>query len=151
MNVKVILLQDVPDLGDRDDIVEVSEGHARNFLIPEGKAVLATIDEVRAVEERKAARARAAEEELRSIQKLAEQLDGLEVPISVKVSDAGTLYAAVTKEKIAGSLKALGYTVALDWIQLPEPLKQEGEFDVLLEFPHKLDATIKVIVKGEEK
>ncbi|MBI4262256.1 50S ribosomal protein L9 [Candidatus Uhrbacteria bacterium] len=148
MKIKIILLQNVPDLGDKDDVVEVAEGHARNFLIPKGLGILATPDTLRARDERKAAAVHTAETELKHVQKLAEQLDGIDVIIEAKVSEEGTLYAAVTQERIAKELSVMGYSVDATWILVPEAIKEEGEYDVQLHLPHGLEAIIKVIIKG---
>ncbi len=148
MKIKIILLDNVPNLGDRDDVVEVAEGHARNFLIPKGLGILATPDTLRVLEERKAAVVHAAETELRHMQKLAEQIDGIDVPIEARVSESRTLYAAVTNERIAKQLGVIGFLVDPAWILVPGAIKEEGEYDVALHLPHGLEAMIKVIIKG---
>lgn len=148
--MKVILLQNVKELGNKNDIKNVADGYAKNYLLPNKIAVLATNNGLEVLEETKEAEAQKAEEELLHFQELAEQIDGTELEISAKVSDNGKLFGSVTTAVIADKLKELGFNVDKDQVNLKEPIKELGEYDVILEFPHNLEAKIKVIVTASE-
>ena len=93
--------------------------------------------------------AKKAEEELSRIQELAGQLEGLEVIISMKTGEQEQLYESITPQKIRERLKELGYDVKKDMVKLENPIKELGEFPVLLEFDHGIEAKITVVVTEE--
>jgi len=109
--MKVILLKDVEKLGKKGEIKEVSNGYARNFLIPEELAIIANKDEMARLEEQQEIETQKAEEELVEHQKTATQLDGLELEIPVKVSEESKLFGAVTSIQIMEKLKEQGIKV----------------------------------------
>jgi len=147
--MKVILVQDVKDLGHEGDVVEVSDGHARNFLFPQNLAVSATADSLKQKAEKDAALTRKQHRELSVTGDLAAELDGFELILQEKVSDGGVLYAAVTPKMIADALKKEGLKVDPEWVELSHPLKEPGDYPVSLSLPHGFEAEIKVII--EEK
>ncbi len=149
--MKVIFLKDVKGLGKAREVKEVSDGYARNFLIPNELAKEATKEAVAALESQNDLLEEQAEEALKEIQELATKLDDLEVPMAVKVGDEGQLFESVTASKIADTLKEMGYQVKKGQIELEEPIREPGEFPVKLKFEHNLEAEIKVIISGEEK
>lgn len=148
--MKVILLQNIEKLGRKNDIKIVADGYARNFLIPKKMAVLATEADLEELEEFKEAEIQQAEEELSRYQELASQIDGFEVEIPVKMNENGKLFGAITTAKIAESLKKAGFNVEQEQIKLKEPIKEIGEYEIDIEFPHKLEAKIKVVVSTVE-
>ncbi len=148
--MKVILLQNVKKLGSKNDIKNVADGYAKNYLLPNRIAVLATNDELEVLEEIKEDEAQKAEEELLRFQELVEKIDGTELEISAKVSDNNKLFGSITPTVIADKLKELGFNVDKDQVNLKEPIKELGEYDIILEFPHNLEAKIKVIVTASE-
>lgn len=148
--MKVILLQNIKKLGHKNDVKSVADGYAKNYLLPNGMAVLATNNELETLEETKEAEAQKAEEELLHFQDLAEQIDGTELEISVKVSDNGKLFGSVTAAMIADKLRELGFNIDKEQVSLKEPIKEIGECEVVLEFPHNLEAKIKVIITASE-
>ena len=148
--MKVILLKDVEKLGKKGDVKEVADGYARNFLIPNKLVVLATKSELAKLEEQKKIEAQKAEKELIRFQEIASQVDGLELEIPVKVSEDGKLFGTITANQIAESLKEKGFEIKKEQIKLEKPIKEIGEYEVTIEFPHNLEAKIKVIVlEGE--
>jgi len=157
--MKIILLKDVEKLGKKNDIKNVADGYARNFLIPKKLAVLATKSEIAKLAEQKKIEAEKAEEELKLYQELASQIDGLELEISAKIAEEGKLFGTVTTSQIAEKLKenlsgskALqeGLEIKKEQVKLEQPIKEIGEYEATIEFPHNLEVKVKVIVVEEK-
>ncbi len=145
--MKVILLKDVPGTGKKDEIKEVADGFARNFLLLKGLAKLATQDVVDALKAHEEKLKREMERELKDSQVSAERVDGREVTITAKASETGTLYSAIGAEKIADAIKRqLGVVVKPGQIMFGKAIKEYGERAVLIKFPHGLEANLRVIV-----
>jgi large subunit ribosomal protein L9 len=149
--VRVILRNDIAKLGRTGEVVEVSDGYARNYLLPRALALPATTDnerritkEGKQVAEKQAATAAAAKD-------LAGQLAGLRsVNIQAK-ADGETLYGSIGAEEIAAALAAEhGISVPAAAVQLAEPIKQVGAHDVLFKLADGAEATVKVWVLPEE-
>ena len=149
--MKVILLQDVEKIGKKYEVKDVSDGHARNFLIPKGLAKPATEDALKWLETQKAALELKAEEDLKKVQAMASTLDGQEIIIAVKVGDEKQLFEAVTIQKVFEKLKEMGFEVKKTQILLEAPLKELGEFPIKIRFSHNLEVEIKVIVTEEKE
>ncbi|KKW32331.1 MAG: 50S ribosomal protein L9 [Candidatus Uhrbacteria bacterium GW2011_GWA2_52_8d] len=147
--MKVILMSDVKELGKEGEIVEVSDGHARNFLFPQNLAVAATADSLKQKAEKEASLTRKEHKEMSVAGDLAASLEGFELVLQEKVSDGGVLYAAVTGKAIADALKKAGYKIDPSWIDLAHALKEPGEYTVGISLPHGFEAQIKVLI--EEK
>ena len=148
--MRVILLQDIENLGKKYDVKEVADGYARNFLIPKGLAKPATEEALKWLETQKEAEAKKAEEELKMVQERATAIDGLEVIIPVKIGEDGQLFESITSQKISEKLKELGFEIKKTQIDLLEPIKELGEFPVKIKFEHNLEAEIRVIVIEEK-
>ena len=147
--MKVILLQDIENLGKKYEVKNVKAGHARNFLIPKGLAKPATVEALKRLETEKEIAEKKAEEELKGVQTSASNLEGQEVIIKVKVGEENQLFESVTSQKISEKLKELGFKVKKNKILLEEPIKELGEFPVKIKFEHNLETEIKVIVVEE--
>lgn len=147
--MKVILLQDVENVGKKFDVKEVADGHARNFLFPQGLAKQATKEAQEWVRVQKELIAQSAEAELKTVQELASKLDDTEVPLQVKVGDEGQLFESVNAQKITDRLKELGFNVKKSQVKLEDPIKELGEFPVKVSFDHNLEAEIKLIITEE--
>lgn len=157
--MKVILLQDIENLGKKDDVKNVADGYARNFLLPKKMAVLATPSELKQLEGRKKIEAEKSEEELKALQEVVTQIDGLEIEIPAKVGEDGKLYGSITASQIAQKFKDIlslnkvlpeGFDIQPEQIQLAEPIKEIGESEVVIGFAHGLEAKVKVIVVEEK-
>lgn len=148
--MKVILLQDVEELGKKYEVKEVKDGHARNFLLPNKLAKPATKESLKWLADQKEVIEKEAEEDLKKAQELASQIDGLEVPISVKVGDEGQLFESINSQKISEKLKEMGFEVKKSQIKLADPIKELGEFPVNINLDHNLESEIKVIINGEK-
>jgi len=148
--MRVILLQDVENLGKKYEIKEVKDGYARNFLIPKGLAKPATEEALKWLEIQKEIEAKKAEEELKKVQEIASAIDGQEIAIPVKIGEEGQLFESITSQKISEKLKELGFEIKKTQIDLPEPIKELGEFPIKIKFEHNLEAEIKVIIVEEK-
>ncbi len=145
--MKVVLLQRVPTLGERGDICDVADGHARNLLFPKKLAIPATAQAIAEAEAEREAARRRSERELAALQKLATQLDGYELEVEETASDAGTLYAAVGAQKVAQLLKERGFDIKKTQVTMT-PIKTPGEYAATVRFDHGLEAELKLIVTG---
>ncbi len=148
--MKVILLQDVEDVGKKYEVKDVKDGHARNFLIPKKLAKAATPKALEWLESQKDVIEKEIEEGLKKTQELASRLDGVEVTIGLKVGDSGELFESVTAAKIADQLVKMGYEVKKSEVTLKDPIKEVGEYPVKINLDHNLEAEITVVISGEE-
>jgi large subunit ribosomal protein L9 len=146
--VKVILARDVPSLGKAGTVVEVKEGYARNYLIPRGLAVEATEGALRSFQEQQEAMKRRAERERARARELARALSETAVVIRVRAGEGGRLFGSVTAETIAQTLRERGVEVSRKQIELPEPIKALGTYEVTVHLGHGLRAPIRVRVEG---
>jgi len=147
--MKVILSKDVKDLGKKGQAVEVSEGYARNFLLPRGLAVIATEGAVRSIEQEKQAVQRKKAREHQEAQQLAEKLNKSSIRITVRAGEGSKLFGSVTGADIASALSAQGILVDKRKIDLREPIKVAGTYKVDVKVYQETVATITVVVAGE--
>lgn len=148
--MKVILLENIENLGKKYDIKEVASGYARNFLFPKNLAKLADEENLKWLENQEKTKSQEEEQELKRIQELASQVDGLEVQMPIKIGEKGQLFEAITPQKISEKLKEMGFDVKKTRINLLEPIKEVGEFPVKINFEHNLEANIKVVIIEEK-
>ena len=148
--MKVILLQDINDLGKKYEVKETKPGYARNFLIPKGLAKPATKEALKWLETQRESEEKIAEEELKKVQETASQIDGIEVVIPVKIGEEGQLFEKITSKKISESLKELDFNIPKEQILLLEPIQEIGEFPVKVKFSHNLEPEITVIITEEK-
>jgi large subunit ribosomal protein L9 len=149
--MQVILLEKVANLGQLGDIVKVREGYARNFLIPKGKAKRATEANIAEFENRRTELEKAQNDILAAARERAARLEGLTVQVSQKAGVDGRLFGSVTNYDIAEALKAQGFEVSKSVVRLPHgPLKQVGDYDIVLDLHGDVKASIKVSVLGEQ-
>ena len=142
---KVLLQADVENLGSGGEIVRVRPGFARNFLLPRGLAVPATPGNLARVEDLKKAAAARKQTELVAAQELAKKLEGASVKILRAAGGEGKMFGSVTSKDIAEAFEKTGVTIDRRHIQLTEPIKLLGTFDV----PLKLHGTVSVTLKIE--
>jgi len=143
--MKVIFLQDVKGLGKTDEIKEVAEGYARNFLFPKHLAVQAS---TQAIQELKAQQTKKIKDESRDLQQqqsFAEKLNTMSLEFKEKVSEKGMLYAAVSATTIANELKKKGLNVDKDQIIIG-PIKEVGEYHAKVKLRHGLVASVTITV-----
>jgi large subunit ribosomal protein L9 len=147
--MEVILREHVDKLGRRGDVVKVADGYARNYLLPRKLALVATEGNRKQIErERTKLEAKEAEER-RGAEAVAERMANLEITIARKVGETEALYGSVTSADIAAALAAKGFEIERRRLQLSEPLKQIGDFDVPVRLHRDLTVTVKVKVVPE--
>ena len=149
--MKVILLENIENIGKKYEIKEVKAGHARNFLIPKNLVKVATKKNVQWLETQKETLEKQAEEDLKIVQKLASELDGIEVIIPVKIGPEGQLFESINNIKISERLKEMGFTIKKSQIDLQEPIKKLGEFPLKINLDHNLETEITVMVVAEKE
>lgn len=148
--MEVILLEKVRRLGDLGDKVKVRGGYGRNYLIPYGKAVPATKENLEAFEQRRAELEKAAAEKLAQAQARADRLNGQEFRILSKAGDEGKLFGSVGTRDIAEAITAAGEAVDKSEVRLPEgSIRNVGEFEITLQLHSDVAATVKIVVVGE--
>lgn len=149
--LSVILTKDVDNLGRAGEIVKVKPGYGRNFLLPRGLALVATRGNVAQLEhhrreiEREQAKIRA------EYQKLAKKLEGTSVSIARKAAAENKLFGSVTSKDIAEALEAQNIEIDRRVIQLPEPIKEAGQTEVMVRFSADVQVALKVTVVGIKK
>ena len=148
--MRVILLQNIENLGKKYEVKDVKDGYARNFLIPQGLVKPATKEALKWLESQKETEQKKAEEELKKAQELASQIDGIEVIIPVKVGEEGQLFEKINSQKIAEKMKELGFDINKERIILEEPIGELGEFPIKVKFEHNLESEIRVIITEEK-
>lgn len=147
--MKVLLLEDVENVGKAGTIAEVADGYARNYLFPNGLAATATGEQERQVQERAATAEKAAEEELAQLQQLVELVDRKVVVIKAPMGPTGQLHGAVTRDAVQREIEtALQTKLPTGCVRLEDPMTEPGERKLQLEFPHGLEAEVSLVVEG---
>jgi|YelNatPaOPRAMG01_1025707.scaffolds.fasta_scaffold11865_2 large subunit ribosomal protein L9 len=147
--MKVILLKDIEKLGKTYDVVEVKDGFARNYLIPQKKAIPLTDKNLKYIEEQKKKILREKETEKKKACELAKKLEGKSINVLMKVHDNDQLYGSVTAQKISEALEQEGFKIDKKCIILDEPIKSLGVFDCLIRLHPEVETKIKVWVVKE--
>ena len=147
--MKVILTKDVAGTGKAGEVKDVADGYARNYLIPRKLAVPASASALKGVEQRKAAESQKAAREEAAAQELAARLTAAPVVVTAKVGDQGRLYGSITTADIAEQLsKHIGQPFDRRMIQLDEPIRQLGSFDVPVRLHRSVSTKLKVDVQA---
>jgi len=145
----VLLREDVDNLGARGEIVRVKAGYARNYLLPRKLAVEATAGNVKQIEGERKALAKREARDRAGAELQAEQLRTLSLDFERKVGEHGILYGSVTSMDIAEALRARGYEIDRRRIQLREPIKETGDFQVHVRLHRDVSVDLPVRVHGE--
>lgn len=140
--MQVILLERVGKLGHMGDVVKVKDGFARNFLLPQGKALRATEANVQSFEAQKATLATRNEEGRAAAQAIADRLDGKSFVVIRSASDAGALYGSVTPRDVTDAAEAEGFDIERRMVVLTAPIKELGMHDVRVHLHPEVDVTI---------
>jgi large subunit ribosomal protein L9 len=149
--MKVLLCEDIKKLGWLGDVVEVNVGYARNYLLPQGLAKMATPGSIKAIAEEKAKRAEERIRDSKRLESAAEAVNGAEAVVAAKANEQGHLFGSVAERQIAANLRAQGFEVADEVVQLPEHIKQVGTHAVKLKFAENVTATVNVVVVPEQQ
>lgn len=149
--MEVILLDKVGKFGGLGDKVNVKAGYGRNYLIPQGKAVPATKENLKEFEARRAELEREAAEKLSAAQARATQLADLELTIAVKAGDEGKLFGSIGTRDLSDVISSAGVDVEKSEVLLPSgPLRQTGEYEIDLQLHPEVQAAVTIIVVPEE-
>ena len=147
MHMNVILLADVQGAGKKGDVVEVSDGYGRNFLIKKGFAKLATASSIHEAAQKKAAQEFHKAEEIKATQALADTLNGKSVPVKIKVSENGKVFGSVTTLHVSEALSAMGYNIDKKKIKM-DNAKSLGSYSAEIRFMEGITAKITVVVEA---
>ena len=149
--MKVLLCEDITKLGWLGDVVEVNVGYARNYLLPQGLAKVATQASIRAIAEEKAKRAEQRISDSKRLENAAKAVDGAEAVVAAKANELGHLFGSVTARQIAANLREQGFEVADEVVQLSEHIKEVGTHAVTLKFADNVTVNVNVVVVPEQQ
>ncbi|MFO1066151.1 MAG: 50S ribosomal protein L9 [Pirellulales bacterium] len=144
--IELLLTQNVDHVGKQGQVVEVRAGHANNYLLPQGLAIVATEHHKRMVEKHKARLHEIERQRLSGLQALADKIAQQSITIEANANDEGHLYGSVGAPEIAAALKAVDVTVTSDQIRLQGPLKELGLYTVKVHLHQEIEADLKVWV-----
>jgi len=147
--VKVILRETVQGLGDAGDLVGVKVGYARNYLLPQGKALLATESKVRELEHHKRVVIERAARELKDLKALRDRLESVALEVTARVGEEGKLFGSITTAHIAELLAEKGYEIDRRKIHLSEPLREIGDHVVPIRLQRDLTAEVALKIVAE--
>ena len=148
--VKLILRESVPSLGEAGDLVSVKPGYARNYLIPQGKAIFATESNVQEFEHHKRVVAGKVAKELKEFGAVKARIESLSLEVKARVGEEGKLFGSVTAQQLAEQLKEKGFAIDRRKIVLDEAIKSLGEHTVQIRLRGELSAEVKVVVTAVE-
>lgn len=147
--MQVILKEDVINLGYKDDIVTVKDGYGRNFLIPQGKAVIASESAKKVLAENMRQRAHKLAKIKEDAQALAAKLEGVSLTIGAKTSSTGTIFGSVTNIQVAEALAKAGHEVERKIIYIKEAVKEVGSYKAILKLHKEVSVEIPFEVVAE--
>ena len=146
--MKVILKADVKGSGKKGDILEVSDGYAKNFLLKKGLAEIATSSGINEIEQKKKADEFHRAEYVKAQKELAAKLNGTTVTVAIRAGENGKVFGSVTNDKIATALSELGFELDKKRISTKEPIKNVGEYQAEVRFMEGVIAKIKIVVSA---
>lgn len=149
--MKVILLQDVFNVGIKNDVKDVSDGFARNFLFARNLAKPATKQSVITLIKQKTAEEIQKSEEHKKYKAIVEKLKSLALTFKIKIGERGRAFGSVTAVKIRDALKKQGIEVKKEWVLLQEPVRTIGEKKVKIKLPHALAGEVAIVIEAEGK
>ena len=147
--MQVILKEDILNLGFKGDVVNVKKGYGRNYLIPQGKAVIASESALKMLAEDNRQRAHKLAKIKADAEALATSLNGVSISIATKASESGKVFGSVTSVQLADTLAEKGFTVDRRLIALKEPLKELGAHKVVIKLHKEVSAEVEVVVVAE--
>lgn len=148
--MQIILLEKIVNLGNLGDLVNVKPGYARNYLVPQGLATVATAENIKIFESRRMELEKASADKLQAAKARANELNGQSVEIAGRASDEGKLFGSVGVIEIADAFTAKGLEITKAEIQLPEgPIKAVGEYEVAASVHPEVNFTVTVKVVAE--
>ena len=149
--MKLLLKEDVDGLGFCGDEVEVKDGYGRNFLIPKGKALLATPNNLKAFNHQKRVVQSKVKKVIATVQAIADEIAKVTCTVKKKIGDTGKMLGSVTAQEIADLLKVQGVDIDRRKIQITEPIKKAGEYKIPVKLHTEVTAEIKLVVEAEQE
>ena len=149
--MKLLLKEDVDGLGFCGDEVEVKDGFGRNFLIPKGKALLATPNNLKAFNHQKWVVQSKVKKVIATVQAIADEIAKVTCTVKKKIGDTGKMFGSVTAQEIADLLKVQGVEIDRRKIQITEPIKKAGEYKIPVKLHTEVTAEIKLVVEAEQE
>ena len=149
--IQLLLIQSVDSLGKQGEVVEVKPGYAKNYLIPQGLATIATDHHRRMIEKHKAELAALRKKQLENLHSLAEQISQTSVTIEANANEEGRLYGSIGAEEIVHALKNEGIAIATDNVRLDGPLRELAQYSVRIYLGHEVETSLKVWVVPQAK
>lgn len=147
--MKVLLKSDVPKIGKKGELLDVKEGYARNFLIPNGLAIEASGGALKQVQEEKNAIDRKKAKEKEEAEVLAAKLKGITITLRHKAGDEGRLFGSITSAEVAEALKSKGFDIDKKKIVMDDHIRLVGEHSVKIKLHHEVTASLRVIVEKQ--
>ena len=147
--MKIILKENVAGLGYKDDVVEVKDGYGRNYLIPQGKAIIASKAALKQLAEDQTQRAHQLAQLRADAEVAAAALEGLKLTIGAKTSATGTVFGSVNAIQIAEALQKLGHEVDRKIIEIAQPVKEVGEYTAVIRFHKEVSVEVPFEVIAE--
>lgn len=147
--MEVILKEDILSLGYKDDVVNVKKGYARNFLIPQGKAVIASESAKKVLAENQKQRAHKIAQMKADAQAMADKLEGVSLTIGAKTSSTGTIFGSVTNIQIADALRGKGFEIDRKHILIKDAVKEVGSYKAVVKLHKEVSVEIPFEVVAE--
>lgn len=149
--MKIILKEDIPSLGYKDDVVEVKNGYGRNYLIPQGKAIIASESALKVLAENQRQRAHKLAKIKADAEASAEALKDVKLVIATKVSSTGTIFGSVNAIQISEELTKLGHNIDRKLIVIEQPVKEVGNYTAIINLHKEVKAEVpfEVIAEAE--
>lgn len=149
--MEVVFTQDVPNQARAGELRRVADGYARNYLIPQGLAEMATPEVLKRLHKIKAAGDETRVRETQVLEELAQALDDTSITVSARVTPTGRYYGTVSSARIAAELSSVvGREIDRRLVEAGEPIREPGEYDVVLRFSNEIEATIHITAEVEE-
>jgi large subunit ribosomal protein L9 len=149
--MEVVFIKDVFNQARAGEVRRVADGYARNYLIPQGMAELATPEVIKRLHKIKASGDETRVRETGLMQELAEHLDGVSVSVIGRITPTGRYYGSITSTQIASQLSAnVGREIDRRLVEATEPIREPGEYEVVLRWSNDIQATIHILAEAEE-
>ena len=149
--MEVVFTQDVPNQARAGELRRVADGYARNYLIPQGLAEMATPEVLKRLHKIKAAGDETRVRETQVLEELAQALDDTSITVSARVTPTGRYYGTVSSARIAAELSSVvGREIDRRLVEAGEPIREPGEYEVVLRFSNEIEATIHITAEVEE-
>ncbi|PID94723.1 MAG: 50S ribosomal protein L9 [Bacteroidales bacterium] len=147
--MEIILKEDVQNLGYKDDIVSVKDGYGRNYLLPTGKAIIASESAKKVLAENLKQRAHKLAQIKADAEAIAQKLDGITITIATKTSATGTIFGSVNTIQVAESLEKQGFNIDRKTIVIKDTIKEVGNYNAVVKLHKEVQATVNINVVAE--